>query len=318
MNSPLVSIIIPTYNRAHLISETLDSVLAQTFENWECIIVDDGSTDNTNEVVEEYLKKDSRFQYHHRPANRPKGANACRNYGFELSKGEYINWFDSDDVMHHDKLLIQISSLENSNYNFSVCQTLVFENSIENVIGLRHGIIHSENPFVDYLMLKIIWMTPSALWKKGLLQTLDYLYDEELQAAQEWEFHCRVLNKFDEYNVVEEPLVYIRYHIQSISYNSDNKKRIWNYFMARYKLYKNESLIFDEQVSKYLQDYLLANFKGFIRLNYFKESFKAFNLYILKENKLKFRIKFYAIISIISYRVVKRGDKLLKKVKYIR
>lgn len=87
MEQPLVSIIIPTYNRAHLIGETLDSVLAQIYTNWECIVVDDGSTDSTAELLAFYVEKDSRFQYHHRPKDRLKGANACRNYGFELSRG---------------------------------------------------------------------------------------------------------------------------------------------------------------------------------------------------------------------------------------
>ena len=64
MHTPLVSIIIPAYNRAHLIGETLDSVLAQTYINWECIVIDDGSNDNTSELLAEYCKKDNRFQYH--------------------------------------------------------------------------------------------------------------------------------------------------------------------------------------------------------------------------------------------------------------
>src|SRR5690606_11844101 len=96
---PLVSIIIPTYNRAHLISETLDSVLAQTYTNWECIVVDDGSTDATEALLHGYMEKDSRFQYHKRPDRHLPGGNGARNYGFELSQGEYIQWFDSDDVM---------------------------------------------------------------------------------------------------------------------------------------------------------------------------------------------------------------------------
>ena len=76
MNLSLISIIIPTYNRAHLISETLDSILAQTYLNWECIVVDDGSTDTTADVMREYIKKNSRFQYHQRPDNRKKGPNS--------------------------------------------------------------------------------------------------------------------------------------------------------------------------------------------------------------------------------------------------
>src|SRR5690606_666550 len=192
MEKPLVSIIIPTYNRAHLICETLNSVLAQTYANWECIVVDDGSTDNTAEVISIYIKNDARFQYHHRPIDKPKGANACRNYGFQLSKGDYVNWFDDDDVMDKDKLHVQIDDLKKSKFNFSVCQTLVFENSIENIIGLRSEDIFSKDFFYDYLTQKIVWMTPSALWKKFFLKSFKYLFDETLQAAQEWEFHCRV------------------------------------------------------------------------------------------------------------------------------
>src|SRR5690606_37985604 len=130
---PLVSIIIPTYNRAHLIGETLDSVLAQTYTNWECIILDDGSTDNTTEVVQGYLDKDPRFQYHHRPADRPKGANACRNYGFEVSKGEYVNWFDDDDVMFNSKIEVQLNVLLNYKIDFTIAKFSNFRNK-ENLI----------------------------------------------------------------------------------------------------------------------------------------------------------------------------------------
>ena len=87
MSNPLVSIIIPTYNRAHLLEETLNSIVKQTYSNWECLIVDDGSKDDTDNFMESFIKKDKRFQYHKRPKNSPKGGNAARNYGFQLSKG---------------------------------------------------------------------------------------------------------------------------------------------------------------------------------------------------------------------------------------
>ena len=148
MNIPLVSIIIPTYNRAHLLGETLESVLAQTYENWECLIIDDGSIDATDELMDFYCEKDSRIKYYHRPDIRQKGANACRNYGFEMCKGEFIQWFDSDDIIHADKLKIQVAALYNNNYNYSVCQTLVFSERITNILGLRHNKIISKNPFI--------------------------------------------------------------------------------------------------------------------------------------------------------------------------
>ena len=85
MSKPLVSIIIPTYNRASLIKETLHSVQSQTYKNWECIIVDDGSIEDTALAIQEFLR-DIRMKFYNRPANKQKGASSCRNYGLELAK----------------------------------------------------------------------------------------------------------------------------------------------------------------------------------------------------------------------------------------
>src|SRR5690606_12284070 len=111
-NSVLVSIIIPTFNRAHLISNTLNSVLNQTYTNWECIVVDDGSSDNTKEKVEKFLEKDKRFKFFQRPNDRLPGGNAARNFGFEQSKGTFIHWFDSDDLMHPDNIKVKVEQFE--------------------------------------------------------------------------------------------------------------------------------------------------------------------------------------------------------------
>ncbi|WP_240911251.1 glycosyltransferase family 2 protein [Yeosuana marina] len=312
--NPLVSIIIPTYNRAHLIGETLDSIMNQTYTNWECIIVDDGSMDNTQDIIQCYCKKDKRFQYHHRPKDRPKGGNACRNYGFEKSKGKYVNWFDSDDLMHSNKLLVQVKALEISNFNFSVCQTIIFEKTIENIIGLRCDIIFSNTIFYDYLTQKIVWLTQSPLWKRSFLKTLSYLFDEDLQAAQEWEFHCRVLLSCKDYHVADEVLVYIRQHKNSITYNSDEKNRIWNYILARKKIYENNRKLLDGKSLNYLKDYFVNNFKNFVRDKKLNESIKYFNLFILLNKDITIESKFFCFISIFSYTIFNRGDMFLCKI----
>ena len=121
MSIYVVSIIIPTYNRAHLIGETLDSVIAQTYDKWECIVVDDGSTDYTEELIELYCEKDSRIQYHHRPKSRSKGANACRNYGADLSAGEFLMWLDDDDLLHKGKIERQIDLAKCHPYSIITC-----------------------------------------------------------------------------------------------------------------------------------------------------------------------------------------------------
>ena len=104
----MVSIIIPAFNRASLIRETLNSVLSQTYGNWECFVVDDGSTDRTVEVVREYTSRDNRFVLCHRPQSIRKGASPCRNFGLQKAKGDFIQFLDSDDLLHEKKFEEQL------------------------------------------------------------------------------------------------------------------------------------------------------------------------------------------------------------------
>ncbi|WP_439481064.1 glycosyltransferase family 2 protein [Cyclobacterium plantarum] len=111
MNIPLVSILIPNYNKATCLRETLDSVLSQTYTHWECIIVDDHSTDHSWEILEEYEGKDARIKIFKKPEDRIKGGSVARNYAFELSKGEFVQWLDSDDAIHQNKIEDQVQDL---------------------------------------------------------------------------------------------------------------------------------------------------------------------------------------------------------------
>lgn len=120
LNNPIVSIIIPTYNRAHLLVETLESVLAQTYSNWECIIVDDNSTDETQLLLNEYSNKDNRFTYIIKSEKQKKGASISRNLGLKIARGELIQFLDSDDLLADNKIQEQIKLLINEN-KYTVC-----------------------------------------------------------------------------------------------------------------------------------------------------------------------------------------------------
>jgi glycosyltransferase involved in cell wall biosynthesis len=216
MNNPLVSIIIPTYNRAHLISETLDSVIAQTYTNWECIIVDDGSTDATEKLINEYVKKDTRFQYHKRPNNKPKGANACRNYGFELSKGSFVNWFDSDDVMLPNKLQAQINEIASGkdiDVSFCECKSFVLKENMQIIVD--HFKIVYHNFIEDFILRKLLIQTGSGLWNRNFVRHIDF--DETLTQSQDYDFHIRSFKHNLNINVVNESLYLFRRENDSIS-----------------------------------------------------------------------------------------------------
>ena len=93
------SIVIPVYNGEKYLKEALTSVQKQTYLNWECIVVDDGSTDSSVTIAELFALHDNRFKIFQRPNGLPKGANSCRNFGFNQTSGSIVNWFDADDYM---------------------------------------------------------------------------------------------------------------------------------------------------------------------------------------------------------------------------
>lgn len=312
---PLISIIVPTYNRCHLLGETLESIINQTYRTWECIVVDDGSEDYTDELLEFYCNTETRIKYFHRPYSRNKGANACRNFGYEKSSGSYINWFDSDDVMRKDKLFLQIAALSESDLDLVVCYSFVFEGSIDNVLGFRHEVIYSTNAFEDYVQRKIVWLTQAPLWRRSLLENFEYLFDEELQAAQEWELFCRLLVDIKDFIVINEVLVYIRKHSQSISYKPNYRETEWNYFLARGKLYTNTTVIKNPVVNEYLQNFLINYFRKSVRNQYRKESLKSLK-YLLNDKLLSSRAKANAVAGVISFLILNRGHFFIKKVKY--
>ncbi|MEO2064644.1 MAG: glycosyltransferase family 2 protein [Christiangramia sp.] len=312
--SELVSIIIPTYNRAHLLGETLDSVIDLNYPDWECLVVDDGSTDHTPELMEFYGEKDQRFRYFKRPSGRDKGANACRNYGFEKSKGNYVNFFDSDDLFHPEKLTIQLQKLRSSDSDFCVSRVNFFKDKKENILQEWKGEIFSKDPLSDYIRGEIAWLTPSILWKSNFLKKFDYLFDEDLQASQEWEFHIRILSNEPGYVLEDLALAFIRKHDENVTYGEGFAERDWNYYQARLKVYQNQDIPKKQQSVFFLRRYLLDRYKEMVRRKD-KKAFKAYRKFIVPEKKLRNSAKLNALLAIVIFKFLRKGDTLLNKVK---
>lgn len=189
----MVSIIIPTYNSERLIIETLQSISAQTHNLWECILVDDGSTDNTIKVVENYIKEDSRFSIYKRPEDLPKGANACRNYGFKISKGEFLQFFDSDDIMLPNCIEGRLTVLKTESLDFVAfaISDMVGDKIIENPD--LYITTSREEALETFIESDIIpWNLQRTLFKKAFLNTGD-LFNTQLQRFQDIEFNVRLL-----------------------------------------------------------------------------------------------------------------------------
>lgn len=322
--NPLISIIIPTYNRAHLIDDTLQSVLAQSYTHWECIVIDDGSSDQTAQIVNAYCNNDNRFQYHQRPKNRPKGANACRNYGFTLSKGDYINWFDSDDIMLPQKLEIQIEELHNSSYDFTICQTMLFDVVKQVEMGLRAPKLKSDNIFEDYIAYKIFWLTGAPLWKRQFLEAKALIFDETLQQAQDYDFHMRALYISQNYNASQEPLVVFNVHDENMSrtiYNHPSK--LFSNIKVKYNILKKYPNLLSDEVKHNVLGELVRLYSYAIRESYKKIALRTcfFILKLYKSHKDVFVFnKLKSLIYIITplfYVFFGKGHKLTKRLNKI-
>ncbi len=261
--APLVSIIIPTFNRAHIISETLDSVLAQTYSNWECIIIDDGSTDTTEEVIAEYIKVDSRFQFYKRPSNRVKGPNACRNFGFEKSQGDFIQWFDSDDLYYPDALEKYIERFS-KNVDCVIAKTEIIQ--LETGIFMKESKILSDDVLRDFFLGNVEFYICGPMWKRVFLEKQNELFDSSIGRQDDWEFNMRMLINNPTMVYIEEALNIYRKHKDS--FNEEvaklNKTEIDSHIKARKKIidFLNERGInLDIDYDKYLADFNLKVLK---------------------------------------------------------
>jgi len=280
---PLVSIIIPTYNRAHLIGETLDSVLAQTYSHWECIVVDDGSTDNTAEVVQSYLDKNPRFQYHHRPKKRLKGANACRNYGLKIIKGDFFLFLDDDDLLADFSLSNRMKTISlNSKEDIYIFKMMRFTNKVGDLnLIVNKEFKSKEEALIMFLKHQIPWQI-SSLFLNSDFKNLRF--NENLIRFQDVAYGIQLLlniKKTSELKIsINEPDVFYR--------NTDNQKLFKEDFIKK---------ILEASIAyfSYVDDMLKSNFSEFDYLKYKKYHFyfflKFYETYFLPMNRKLYNLK---------------------------
>jgi glycosyl transferase cpsJ(V) len=126
MNSELISIIVPIYNVEKYLRQCLDSIQNQTYQNFECLLINDGSPDNSADICREYVEKDSRFKYFEKENG---GLSDARNYGIRQSKGSYLTFVDSDDWLEHDALDRLYGALRKGNADISIGRFNCYDNS---------------------------------------------------------------------------------------------------------------------------------------------------------------------------------------------
>ncbi|WP_338766572.1 glycosyltransferase family 2 protein [Bernardetia sp. ABR2-2B] len=197
---PKVSIITPLFNRQELIKETHQSVISQTYKNWEWIIVDDGSKDNSWKVIKSFAQKDNRIKIIER--NRmPKGATTCRNIGLETAKGKYVMFLDSDDLLVDFCLeqRVEYMQTEHDKYSFLVFPISTF-NKKSKTAQERYifNLPRQENDINRFLQKDYPWQTSSSLFLREIIPK----WNEKLPIYQDIDLHIHILSLRHNYRFV--------------------------------------------------------------------------------------------------------------------
>ncbi|MFA9189978.1 glycosyltransferase family 2 protein [Flavobacterium sp. FZUC8N2.13] len=311
MKSPKISIIMPTYNRAHLISETLESVLNQTFKSWECIIVDDESTDNTIEVIKPFLE-DKRFVFTTKPEGYLKGANASRNYGLEISTGDYVYWFDSDDIIHPLTFETCISKFFTRSIDFCKFERTVFYDDFDLKL-FDEFYINDESFFIDqYKIEKIInnelpINTCSVIWKKESLK--GEKFNDRLLYAEEWEYFTRLISIGLKGISINKIFLYARKHPDSQTYEFNCNSRIRVEAKKEAALLIVQNLANKKLLNYSIKRYFVCLSLGFKEYNMFNQIIDVMQLSFFEKKRWIF---FYNVLPLrlLIYRFKKQIIKI--------
>ena len=225
--SPLVSVVIPTYNYGHFLSETLHSVLSQTYTIWECLVIDNGSTDNTETIVENFIKSDKRFRYfkiEHSTTSK------SRNVGIKNASGTFIQFLDSDDQIEKEKLANQIELFhQHPSAGIVYSHAMYYDDGNPSSLRLTHdnsneawmpAFTGNSWEMLPILYKRNIFVVSSPLIRKSLVEEVGRFY-APLNWVEDWEFWLRVLaeNTLMVFDDSPDSASLIRVHSKSLSRN---------------------------------------------------------------------------------------------------
>ena len=293
----LISVIIPTYNREETLSKAINSVFEQTYKNWELIIVDDASTDDTDSLIKQY--NDFRIKYFRNGDNR--GANYCRNLGAKYAKGEYLAFLDSDNYWLPQKLEKEMMEIEGTQNTIVFCQCKIIDTKNKNIS--REVYISSDD-------------IPSLLVETNVIDTSATLishknFDEAggfdicMPRFQDWEFFFRAANLYHfNFKFISDCLTVNVQQKNSISVSNYKRIDALLYFYRKYKdnflnedwLYHHlcgkSSVEYSDDEMNYLEKELIKVITEF-NLNKDDEMYKLWKIYT---NRLSSKQKQYELL----------------------
>ncbi|WP_291102528.1 MULTISPECIES: glycosyltransferase family 2 protein [unclassified Flavobacterium] len=305
---PKVSIIMATYNRAHFIVETLLSIQNQTFVDWECLIVDDGGTDSTRDTINSILEQDNRFQYSKRPDSYIKGLPGCRNYGLDLAKGDYIIFFDDDDIAHPQNLELCVLELIDNEISFCRYIRSVFSEDFDYAFDYskKHTSFYIDKNDIERMLKNVLQFNScSIMWKAACFE--NNRFAENLMYAEDWELYSRIVSSGYRGVSIEKCLFYGRKHPNSNTGEYDRKNAMRRASYAEAILLVVQNLKEKQLLTYSLKRYFIATALDFEEYNLFKRILNILELPTFEKTQWQI---FYVILPLrLKIYRVKKGIK---------
>ncbi|TDG37151.1 glycosyltransferase [Pedobacter changchengzhani] len=260
-----ISVIVPCFNQARFLNECITSLIKQNYTNWECLIVNDGSTDNTEEKSIEWQKKDNRILY---VKKENGGLSSARNVGLQHATGDYIQFLDSDDFLDPNKFLKSINKISNNKNTVVITNFALFEDKNQEILAPYCKL---EEAHFNQLTLLKDWDKSftipihCAIFPQNLIKNFSFF--EDLKAKEDWLFWVQIYKNNPPTAFIDEPLAY--YRISAVNMTKNDDLMLENQLAAFEKL---EDIINNE-----------VQYNSLLRYN---------NTYFLNENfKLKKEVK---------------------------
>lgn len=288
---PLVSIIIPTYNRASIIVNALDSLLSQSYSNWECLVVDDQSDDDSEEVLRAYNLKDHKFRFYVRD-RQPKGAPTCRNIGLKHAKGDYVIFLDSDDYLLPFCLEQRVLAIN----EHPECDFMIFPmGKKENNTIAKIDIPCYDDYLVPFLSANLPWSIMCPIWKRNFLVELEG-FTEGYPRFNDPELMIRALLVSNVDFKVLNHLIFDTVFVPSKKDISDHTQKVYTSLQLFIPDIVNKLRDNKKEYINYLVLYLHLWFKYFYVPLKITEIFRSYKLILLFRNqKIISLYKFYSL-----------------------
>lgn len=201
-HNDLISVVIPLFNAEKFLQPLMDSIIQQTYTNWEVIFVDDGSQDNSAQVVRNQIVKDQRFRLLSRPENEPKGAPTCRNIGMREARGEYVIFFDADDIIADYCFEQRLEGIKESGKDFCVFPLMSFEREL---FDMSSPIVLGFPTTVDTFYCLIARMLPfcvvTNIYRRSALLDKNIMWDVKVKSLQDSDFNVTCISKELTYSI---------------------------------------------------------------------------------------------------------------------